>query len=122
VSNDQTDMYHEVIMDHGGHPDNLRKLKNATRTAEGVNPLRGDQLTVHLELTASRISDITVLASGGVISQNCASLLSVGHTAKSGEEALALLGGAHANLSEESDARRYTLRSAIDGDAARTRE
>ena len=104
MSNDQADMYEEMIIDHGRHPYNLRKLENATRTVEGVNPLRGDQLTVHLELTAGRINDIAVLASGGAISQNCASLMSAVLTAKSGEEALALFEGVHANLSEESDA------------------
>ena len=37
VSSDLADMYQEVIIDHGRHPHNFRKLENATRTAEGVN-------------------------------------------------------------------------------------
>jgi nitrogen fixation NifU-like protein len=103
VSNDQADVHQEVIIDHGRHPYNLRKLKDATRTAQGVNPLCANALTGHLELTDGRINGIGFQGSGGAISQTCASLLSTVLTGKSGEAALALFGDVHGVLTEESD-------------------
>jgi nitrogen fixation NifU-like protein len=97
------DMHQEVIIDHGRHPYNLRKLEDATRTALGVNPLCANQLTGHLELTDGRINGIGFQGSGGAISQTCASLLSTVRTGKSGEVALALFGDVRAVLTEESD-------------------
>jgi nitrogen fixation NifU-like protein len=151
MSNDLGDMHQDVIIDHGRHPYNLRKLEDATRTAQGVNPLCANQLTGHLELTDGRINGIGFQGSGGAISQTCASLLPTVRTGKSGEEALALFGDVRAVLTEESDgevdlarlgsiaalppnfglphvgqvrhARRYTPRGALDDDdAPRTRE
>jgi len=96
-------MHQEVIIDHGRHPYNLRKLEDATRTAKGVNPLCANALTGHLELTDGHINGIAFQGSGGAISQTCASLLSTVRTGKSGEAALALFGDVHGVLTEESD-------------------
>jgi nitrogen fixation NifU-like protein len=96
-------MYQEVIIVHGRHPYNLRKLENATRTAQGVNPPCANQLTGHLELTDGRINGIAFQGSGGAISQTCASLLSTVRTGKNGEAALALFEDVHGVLTEESD-------------------
>ena len=103
MSSDLAGMYQEVIIVHGRHPYNLRKLENATRTAQGVNPLCANALTGHLELTDGRINGIAFQGSGGAISQTCASLLSTVRTGKSGEAALALFGDVHGVLTEESD-------------------
>jgi len=103
VRSDQADIYREVIIDHGRHPYNLRKLENATWAAEGADVPCGKQLTIHLELTDGRINDIAFQGSGGAISQTCASLMSTVLTGKSGEEALAQFGDVHAMLTEESD-------------------
>jgi nitrogen fixation NifU-like protein len=96
-------MYQEVIIGHGRHPLNFRKLEDATRTAQGVNPLCANALTGHLELTDGRINGIAFQGSGGAISQTCASLLSTVRTGKTGEAALALFGDVHGVLTEESD-------------------
>jgi nitrogen fixation NifU-like protein len=151
VSRNLADMYQEGIIDHGRHRHNFRKLEDATRTVEGVNPLCGDELTVCLVLTDGRISDIVFQGSGCAISQTSASLMTTVLTGKSEETALALFGDLHAMLTEGSDSEIdlahlgslaalsrmsefpmrvkcatlawHTLRSAIDGDgASRTRE
>ena len=44
MSNDLGDLYQQVIIDHSRHPQNFRRLGDATRTVEGVNPLCGDQI------------------------------------------------------------------------------
>ena len=77
MSSDLAGMYQEVIIDHGRHPYNLRKLEDATRTAQGVNPLCANELTVYLELSDGRINDIAFQGSGGAISQTSASLTTV---------------------------------------------
>ena len=50
MSGDLADLYQEVIIDHGRRPRNFRELEGATRTAEGLNPLCGDQLTLYVKL------------------------------------------------------------------------
>ena len=45
---DLRELYQEVILDHNKRPRNFQKLEGANRTAEGYNPLCGDQLTVYL--------------------------------------------------------------------------
>ena len=45
---DLRELYQEVIMDHNRSPRNYGSLEDANRTAEGFNPLCGDQLQVHL--------------------------------------------------------------------------
>ena len=102
MSNDQADMHQGVIIDHGRRPRNFPKLENATRIAEGANPLCGNQLTVHLELTDSRINDIASRVLDGP-SRRPASLMSTVLTGKSEEEAFALFGDVHAMLTEGSD-------------------
>jgi nitrogen fixation NifU-like protein len=148
VSNDQADMHQEVIIDHGRHPHNFRKLENATRIAEGANPLCGNQLTVHLELTDGRINDIASRVLEGP-SRRPALLMSTVLIGKSEEETFAPFGDVHAMLTLESDgdvdlarlgsrrtspnvgvphvgqvrhARRCTIGSDLDDDAPRSRE
>ena len=103
MSSDLAGMYQEVIIDHGRHPYNLRKLEDATRTAQGVNPLCANELTVYLELSDGRINDIAFQGSGGAISQASTSLLSTVFTGKGEEEPLALFMDVHAVLTEGSD-------------------
>ena len=103
MSSDLAGMYQEVIIDHGRHPYNLRKLEDATRTAQGVNPLCANELTVYLELSDGRINDIAFQGSGGAISQASTSLLSTVFTGKGEEEPLALFMDVHAVLTEVSD-------------------
>lgn|GEM_PF-2244348 len=103
MTSDLAGMNQEVIIGHGRHPHNLRKLEHETRTARGVNPLCGNQFTVHPELTDGRITDIALQGSGGAIPQTSASLMTTVLTDKSEEEVLALFGEVHAMLTGGSD-------------------
>src|SRR5438132_1711841 len=62
------DLYQEVILDHTRHPHNFRAMADASRKAEGYNPLCGDQVTVYLKLNGARIEDISVAGKGRAIS------------------------------------------------------
>ena len=70
-----TDLYQEVILDHCKKPRNFHDLPNPTRSAQGHNPLCGDQLNLYLSMEGEVIKDISFLGSGCCISKASASLL-----------------------------------------------
>ncbi len=47
-----SDLYQEVVLDHGRRPRNFGPLEGATNHAEGLNPLCGDHFTVHARVDA----------------------------------------------------------------------
>lgn len=97
---DLGDLYQEVIIDHGRSPRNFGELEGATGTAEGFNPLCGDQLTLYVKLADGRITDIAFQGAGCAISQASASLMTTAIKGKNEEEALALFERVHAMLTE----------------------
>ena len=103
MSGDLADLYQEVIIDHGRRPRNFRELEGATRPAEGVNPLCGDQLTLYVKLADGHIADIAFQGSGCAISQASASLMTAALKGKTEQEALALFGRVHTMLTEGPD-------------------
>ena len=100
MSSDLQGLYQDVVVDHGRHPRNFRKLDDATRTAEGVNLLCGDQLTLYVKLADGQIEDIAFQGTGCAISQASASLMTAALKSKTQDEALALFGRVHAMLTE----------------------
>ncbi len=70
-----SDLYQQVILDHCKHPRNFRELPQATCSAQGHNPLCGDQLKLYLQVDGEVIRDISFLGSGCCISKASASLL-----------------------------------------------
>ncbi len=72
---DLSDLYREVILDHSRSPRNFHRLDPADRTAEGTNPLCGDNLTLYLQLDGDRIRDIGFQGSGCAISKASASIM-----------------------------------------------
>ena len=97
---DLGDLYQEVIIDHARRPRNFGELEGATRTAEGFNPLCGDQLTLYVKLADGRIADIAFQGAGCAISQASASLMTTALKGKSQDEALDLFERVHAMLTE----------------------
>lgn len=72
---DLSDLYQQVILDHCKHPRNFHELSGATCSAQGRNPLCGDQLKLFLAVENDLIKDISFLGSGCCISKASASLL-----------------------------------------------
>jgi nitrogen fixation NifU-like protein len=95
---DLSELYREVIVDHSRHPQNRRRIEGATVTAEGLNPLCGDQLTLYLDLEDGTIDDIAFEGEGCAISVASASLMTAAMKGKREEEALALFEQVHAML------------------------
>jgi nitrogen fixation protein NifU and related proteins len=75
VFDDLSELYQEVILDHCKHPRNFHELPGASCSAQGHNPLCGDQLKLYLAMDGERIVDISFLGSGCCISKASASLL-----------------------------------------------
>ena len=100
MNSELRDLYQEVVIDHSKRPRNFRKVEDATRTAEGFNPLCGDQLTLYVKLANGVIEDIAFQGAGCAISKASASLMTAALKGKKQEEALALFGRVHILLTE----------------------
>ena len=72
---DLTELYQQVILDHCKKPRNFHELPAATCSAQGKNPLCGDQLRLFLILDGETITDASFVGSGCCISKASASLL-----------------------------------------------
>ena len=70
-----TDLYQQVILDHCKHPRNFREMARPSCSAQGQNPLCGDQLKLFLLTDGDVIRDISFVGSGCCISKASASLL-----------------------------------------------
>ena len=71
-----TDLYPEIILDHSKNPKNFGVLDRYTCTAEGNNPMCGDQLTVYVNVKDNIVSDVSYRARGCAISVASASIMS----------------------------------------------
>lgn len=97
---DLSDLYQEVILDHGRNPRNFRTMTDATATAEGLNPLCGDHYHVFLKMDGDRVADVSFQGSGCAISKASASLMSQVLKGKSAAEAEDLFQRFHAMVVE----------------------
>lgn len=82
-----SELYQQVILDHNKKPRNFRKLENANHTAEGFNPLCGDQLTIYLDLENDLVKEVGFEGSGCAISKAAASMMTQAVKGKSKEQA-----------------------------------
>ena len=90
MSDDLTDLYQEVILDHCRRPRNFHEMAGANGTAQGENPLCGDQLKLYLLIDGEVVKDISFVGSGCCISKASASLLTEALKGKSKSEVKAL--------------------------------
>jgi nitrogen fixation NifU-like protein len=98
-----TDLYQQVILDHNKKPRNFRKLETANHSAEGYNPLCGDQLTVYLNLEDDSVKEISFEGSGCAISKAAASMMTQAVKGKSKAEAEELFTEFHQMVTGELD-------------------
>ena len=83
-------LYQEVILDHSKRPHNHRVMTDATRAAQGYNPLCGDKISLFVKLKGERITDVSFQGSGCAISTASASILTETLKGKTLAEAAAL--------------------------------
>jgi nitrogen fixation NifU-like protein len=84
---DLTDLYQQVILDHCKHPRNFHELPQASCSAQGHNPLCGDQLKLFLAMEGEVIKDAAFVGSGCCISKASASLLTENLKGKTRDQA-----------------------------------
>jgi len=80
------ELYREVILDHYRNPRNRGHLDAPTSTAEGVNPLCGDELTIELSIEDDVVTGVAVEGQGCSISQSSASMMTEAIKGKSRAE------------------------------------
>jgi nitrogen fixation NifU-like protein len=98
-----SDLYQEVILDHNKHPRNYREIENADKTADGHNPLCGDQLKVYLSMEDDEVTDVAFVGSGCAISKASASMMTQAVKGKNREEAETLFDEFHRMVLGEMD-------------------
>src|SRR5262249_59260768 len=101
---DLRDLYQQVILDHNKKPRNFRVLAGANRTADGYNPLCGDQLKLYLDVEDGVIKDATFQGKGCAISKASASLMTAAVIGKPVDEAETLFHRVHAMLTGDATA------------------
>ena len=72
---DLEDLYQEIVMDHNRRPRHFGEIKNPTNSANGFNPLCGDQITLQLHLKDGLVSDLAFIGVGCAISKSSASMM-----------------------------------------------
>jgi nitrogen fixation NifU-like protein len=98
VNHELRDLYQEVVIDHSRKPRNFHRPPGANRSAEGVNPLCGDEIKVHLKLAGDVIEEIGFEGAGCAISKASASLMTTALKSKTKAEAEALFQRVHSML------------------------
>lgn len=88
---DSKQLYQEVILDHNRKPRNYGKLEQATHSAEGLNPLCGDHIWLHLGVNGGVIERIAFEGQSCAICKASASMMTNAVKGKRVEDAEALV-------------------------------
>ena len=70
-----SEIFQLMIQDHGRNPRNFGELTNADQSAEGVNPLTGDTITVYLRLADECLSEVTFSGKASALATTSASVM-----------------------------------------------
>ena len=95
MSDDLNELYQQVILDHSKSPRNFRKMDGANRTAQGHNPLCGDNVSMYLLMEGQTVKDVSFQGSGCAISKASASILTEAIKGKSKSDVKALFDKVH---------------------------
>lgn len=98
-----SELYQQVILDHNKKPRNFRKPEVFNRSAQGHNPLCGDQLTVYLQLEHGTVADLAFEGSGCAISKAAASMMTQALKGKTTDETDRLFREFHQMVTGASD-------------------
>jgi nitrogen fixation NifU-like protein len=100
---DLRELYQQVVLDHNRSPRNFRVIPEATNTAEGTNPLCGDEIKLYVVVKDGVLEDVAFQGSGCAISQASASLMTAAVKGKSREDAEELFRAFHAMVTSGPD-------------------
>ena len=94
------DLYQEILLDHNSKPRNFRKLEEANRSADGYNPLCGDQIQLYLKVEDDKIIDVGFQGTGCAISRASASMMTQSIKGQSVEKAKEIFDAFHYLITE----------------------
>lgn len=86
------EIYKEVILDHYRSPRNRGHLERSTASADGLNPLCGDEIHLELLVEDDRILGVAFTGRGCSISQSSASMMTEAIEGLAPAEALRKIG------------------------------
>ena len=92
---DLADLYQQLILDHNKRPRNFRVLPDANRTAQGTNPICGDNYTLYAKMDGDVVQEISFQGSGCAISKASASILTESLKGKTVAEVKSLFDKVH---------------------------
>ncbi len=92
---DINDLYQQVILDHCKKPRNFHEMPQCSCSAQGFNPLCGDNLKLFLALDGDVIREASFVGSGCCISKASASLLTENVKGKTKAEAEQIFARVH---------------------------
>ena len=98
---DLVELYQELVLDHNNRPRNKRVMEDASNTADGYNPLCGDQVSVFVKVENGVVADVSFQGVGCAISQSSASMMTQNVKGKSVGEAQALFEGFHTMVTRD---------------------
>ena len=87
-----SELYQEVILDHGKKPRNFGPLKGCTHSAEGFNTLCGDRVRVFLTMSGDLVEDVRFEGEGCAVCTASASLMTQMIKGKRAEQVQLLFG------------------------------
>ncbi len=93
-----SDLYQEILLEHNSKPRNFRKVDDASNTAEGYNPLCGDQITLYLKIVDDVVEDVGFQGVGCAISRASASMMTQSIKGKSLNEATVIFDAFHSMI------------------------
>jgi len=103
---DLRELYQEVILDHSRKPRNFGAMPDATRQADGHNPLCGDRATVFVRLDGDRLAEVKFQGAGCSISTASASMMTEAVKGKTAAEADVLFRKFHQLVTRDAAAER----------------
>ena len=95
-----SDLYQEILLEHNSKPHNFKKVEEATQTADGYNPLCGDQITLYLKVVDGLIDDVGFQGTGCAISRASASMMTQSIKGQSVERAHEIFNAFHHMITE----------------------
>ena len=93
-----SDLYQEILLEHNNKPRNFRKVEDASTTAEGYNPLCGDQITLYLKVVGDTVEDVGFQGIGCAISRASASMMTQSIKGRSLDEARCIFDAFHSMI------------------------
>ncbi len=90
-----SDLYQEILLEHNRKPRNFRRVEDASSTAEGYNPLCGDQITLYLKVADGVVQDVGFQGVGCAISRASASMMTQSIKGKNLDEAHGIFDAFH---------------------------